>query len=282
MRRNGIQARPKGPGRRWQVNEAYFSEVTTGEQAYWLGFLAADGNIIRKSDTGVDTGFRLQLKASDAGHLRKLAACLESDSPVHFFAKEEQKMTSAGKDHVIRGGDAAVVNFFSVRLAADLARYNIVHAKTLACRPWDAPPELAPHYWRGAVDGDGHVSAQGGVKLYGTEAMCEGFAAFARTVCDTRAVVRPVPEQRIWQFAIGGTRNIRSLLTALYGRGGIALDRKQRVADAWLAANPRMPAKAICTVCGAEYARSPKNIPQYYCGSACRTRAWQARSRSAA
>lgn len=50
--------------RKYSLNENYFEEIMNEEQAYWLGFLAADGYISEKRGTVV-----LELQEQDLEHL---------------------------------------------------------------------------------------------------------------------------------------------------------------------------------------------------------------------
>jgi hypothetical protein len=232
LRRNGVSGR-RAPERRYTLDEAYFSDVTTREQAYWLGFLAADGFLIRISGSPRPTGLGVRLAESDSAHLQLLADCLRSDAPVRH-----------------RAPAAAEVRFYSVRLVSDLERHGIVHAKTFTCTPWEAPGHLAADYWRGAIDGDGYVSARGEVVFCGTRAMCEGFADFARDACGT--TVRPVPSGNVSKLPVSGRRQVNALITALYGHEGIALARKRDRALSMIAAYEPPPGRPPCRVPGCD------------------------------
>lgn len=208
LRRSGIPARGHGK-RRYRLNERYFSSPSS-EMAYWLGFLAADGFLICSGGRqGVGIGVRLA--ACDAEHLKKLAACLDTDSPVR-----------------LRPPNVAELRVHSQRLARDVQRLGIVANKSHNCVPWEPPPALAADYWRGVIDGDGHISAtsDGYMALAGTRAMCEGFLGYARQVCGTAATAHHASGPA-WTVMLTGRRQVHALLTALYEGNGVALDRKK-------------------------------------------------------
>lgn len=200
--------------RRWTLDETYFDQIDTPEKAYWLGFLAADGFIRRDRRT-----LGLRLKASDEGHVAALAAALGSDAPI----KDEQ------------GGRQIL--FGSKHMVESLAGLGITRRKTTACRPWDGPADLMPHYWRGALDGDGHIGkAEAIVSYCGTRPMVEAFRAFAQATCGTKA--NAYLRVGMWVVSINGGRQVPILVKALYGIGGPVLERKMLAAQAVITRYP--------------------------------------------
>src|SRR5437762_210477 len=63
--------------RKYTSNGEFFDVIYREEQAYWLGFLSADGSIQGNSIITV-------LQSRDAKHLRKFAAAVETTSPVKY------------------------------------------------------------------------------------------------------------------------------------------------------------------------------------------------------
>lgn len=62
--------------RRHFFDTRYFSSIETAEQAYWLGFIAADGGITNTKKT---KALDLTLKASDHLHVAKLCTAIGYD-----------------------------------------------------------------------------------------------------------------------------------------------------------------------------------------------------------
>lgn len=236
LKRHGVKAfREPGPPRRYKLNEEYFATIDTPEKAYWLGFLAADGHIVTYKED--PRSLCVRLAAGDIEHLQLLADALGSEA--------KPKIASDG---------AAKAIFNSRRLAADLISHGVTPRKTWTCSPWDAPDDLAPHYWRGMIDGDGHIRIGPKVKemmlvLVGTQAMVEGFRSFAVGICGTKAASRPRPG--CWWFAVQGRRQVHALLTALYREDWVALARKKETALAAIA-EPYAPLRfrKSCRICG--------------------------------
>jgi hypothetical protein len=229
--------RKSGDGRKYDFNQGYFASIDTPEQAYWLGFLAADGFVI---DT--NRGIGLGLGVKDVAHLELFRSTLDADD-VPF-----SRATSGYEG----SGEVRTLRLHSMRLARDASRYGIVPNKTTFCKPWDAPPELAPHYWRGLIDGDGHVGkrACGYLAFCGTEAMCNGFIDFAKSICGTNA--RPLQVKNLWQISVNGRHQVALMLEALYANDEVALPRKKAQALEFLGAYEPPRPRPQCRVadCG--------------------------------
>lgn len=78
LKRRGIQIRPSGDSLRYTCDDSFFSVIDSEEQAYWLGFLAANGCV---------QGNRLQvcLSSRDRQHLVHLASCLRTNAPIKDY-----------------------------------------------------------------------------------------------------------------------------------------------------------------------------------------------------
>lgn len=221
LRRLGVPSRPEGGRRRRSLDESFFDDIDTPEKAYWLGFIAADGFV--RAD-GRTVGLRLM--PSDVGHVAALAAALGSDAPIRDMQGGKQ------------------VLFYSKHMVESLAKVGITRWKSRTCLPWEGSPELLPHYWRGAVDGDGHISKTVAYVSYcGTPAMVKAFKAFAHEVCGTKTT----PRQGIgmWVLNVTGAHRTFNLVEAMYGVGGPVLERKRLAALALLERTYRT--KRVCS-----------------------------------
>jgi hypothetical protein len=210
---------PSGGGiRKYSLDEGYFSEITTPEQAYWLGFLAADGGIIDAG--GRPRGVRLELAAYDVGHLLKFAYALGSDAPI-----------SGPRQNCLR------ITFNSSQLAEDLAVYGVTIRKSLVVvPPLEKLAGLERYYWRGLWDGDGHVCVRKNrrvgwaIGIAGSLACVDGFAVWARKICGSKAQPNNKGSKNpdCWQWGFAGTRKAQLLAEQLRLAGPrFGLDRKQ-------------------------------------------------------
>lgn len=124
------------------VNNYAFEKIETEEQAYWLGFLYADGCVHHyKSSKDIE----LTLQEQDYEHLIKFARFVDYKGAIAH--REKQK--------------AYRVSFGSAKMHDDLVRLGCVERKSLILefpKPEIVPFELQRHFIRGYFDGDGCLS----------------------------------------------------------------------------------------------------------------------------
>lgn len=134
--------------RQYELDQAVFDDIVTGEQAYWLGFLAADGCVGSSRET-----VQVTLASRDKEHLEKLRAFLKTNKPLAHA--ERRSRYESTKDKVF---ETASLSVSSSRLKSALIKYGIVPRKSLICKPWLGPMTLRSAYIRGIFDGDGSVT----------------------------------------------------------------------------------------------------------------------------
>ena len=208
---------PPPINRRYTLNHEYFDDISTPEQAYWLGFFTADGAVI---DSGGGFTLRLELAKKDAEHVHLFAQAMGADTPPRPY---EAKGT-------------VYVSLHSRYLTESLERVGVGPRKSATVEPWDGPADLMPHYWRGLFDGDGCIGRHSKRKpnswmltQVGSRACVVGFAEWAKSVCGTKAT--PFHDTGgCWRVGIGGSYAPQKLATALYGCAVVALPRKLALA----------------------------------------------------
>lgn len=206
--------RGRDGSRKYPLNEAFFSEIVTERQAYWLGFVTADGGIIRGDKTNA---LRVELTGRDIAHVELMVADLGSNKPVST------------------GRGCARISFDSRRLVDDLERLGVTQRKSATVEPWEGPADLMPHYWRGMVDGDGTIyrTTRDGVwnvALCGSEPCVRAFAAWGSQICGSAAKPRVV-KGSCWSWTVCGSYAPQQIVGALYGDASVALARKRSLAD---------------------------------------------------
>jgi len=118
-------------------NENFFETIDSEEKAYWLGFIAADGNLSSKRPL-----FRLTLAEKDLNHIIKLKMCLNSKKTPFKI-----KNTSSYR-----------ITHYSKKMYNDLVNKGITPRKSLTLLPSrDISEDLIRHWVRGYFDGDGSV-----------------------------------------------------------------------------------------------------------------------------
>ena len=226
VRRNGYQVRSP---RRYRLDEHFFDIIDSEKKSYWLGFLAADGCVYKGQ-------LKLFLQERDKEHLKKFLGDLHANYPIraHFYSSRKNYKTMG-------------VELSSPKLVQALSRFGITPRKTFSLRPPEIPDELLPHFWRGMLDGDGHIgivhighhAPTVKVSLVGTYAITNGFTAFVREFAMTRAV--PHPMRHVWQVDFRGNQLPKLILHKLYDNATVYLDRKLERAKEVFALEPRLP-----------------------------------------
>lgn len=139
LRRQGVSLRRRGPARTYPLNEEFFDNINTEAQAYWLGFILADG---RTSQTGAGNWVtRVDLGVEDVAHLSRLLQAVGSNAPV-----------KSGHE-----GESAYIDLCSVKLCKALVALECGPFKTGNHGTPFIPPILLRHFYRGYSDGDGSI-----------------------------------------------------------------------------------------------------------------------------
>lgn len=143
--------KPANDLRRYKVNDHYFDEINTEHKAYWLGFLMADGCVVRTDSHKTYNRLEVNLKSSDYMHLKKLNNSLNANYPIKIFNKTNKTLDF---DYSI-----ARLRITSSILVSDLIKNNITPNKTgKEIIPNTVPKKLIKHFIRGFLDGDGTIT----------------------------------------------------------------------------------------------------------------------------
>ena len=138
------------PSYRWHrdsIRHTYFSSVEQPIQAYLLGLLSADGNVISSVPR-----ISIELSTKDQCLLELMRDEL---APGHTIRLRTRKASSTR----FGVGESATLAFTSPMMVSDLARFGIVPNKTFALRwPSTLPSHLAPDFLLGYFDGDGNIT----------------------------------------------------------------------------------------------------------------------------
>jgi hypothetical protein len=197
---------------RWNRNKArhdYFAHVATQTQAYVLGVLAADGNIL-----GAYNRITLELSTKDRSLLE--------------FVRDELAPGGTYTTRSRSGRTYDVFTFTSPQMVADLAIYGVVPAKSRILR-WPDRLErgLAREFILGFFDGDGFIT--GGITRTGGKdyryhyiGLCSGSSEF---LLDLLQVIADATGVRMG----GPWRNGETRCFTIRTSGESA-----RVVDAWL------------------------------------------------
>ena len=201
--------------RKYKVNEKSFEEVSNEETAYWLGFLLADGGVVKNV-------LKLELSSKDVNHIYKFRYFLESTHPIK---KRKDRYTHA-------------VAISSSVLVSNLAKWGCVTRKTnTVVFPSDLPEQLIKHFIRGLFDGDGSIG------IYKrTDKRCSNkvyhYTELKFRLCGTKEILETIQsilkvKSRIismngtFCLIIGRFKEVQKALDYLYKDAKIYLNRKQ-------------------------------------------------------
>lgn len=134
--------------RKHSFNEDYFKNIDTEEKAYWLGFISADGCIVK---TGEYNSYRLYINLSrvDENHLQKFL------NSINAHDTKIQRYTSTSGFSNPNGTETSRVVLNSFKLCKNLFNYNVHERKSYDIEMPQIKQSLIPHYLRGFIDGDG-------------------------------------------------------------------------------------------------------------------------------
>lgn len=119
----------------YKINENYFENIDNKNKAYWLGFIAADGNVYGNK-------LSIELNSKDEGHLKNFLEDLESPRPLRYRERNGYKYV--------------ILEIRNSKLVEDLKKYEIIPNKTNNLNfPLKLDKKYYKDYIRGFFDGDG-------------------------------------------------------------------------------------------------------------------------------
>lgn len=214
LKNRGIKRRKSyETARKDHFNEQYFDVIDNENRAYWLGFIFGDGSV----NNG---GLSFILSCKDIAHLNKLSKDLSSNRLAY-----------------LKTPTLARIDFSSKYLAKSLNNIGIIPNKTYDCI--NLPKinhNLMPHFIRGYLDADGWFCKISRKTFYQLE---------IGLVCHKKEIIEQISEwfQSIgintgyisckhqasgdnWQYAIRGYENFSKIISVIYNKPNVYLDRK--------------------------------------------------------
>lgn len=195
------------------VRKDLFEFVETEEDAYWLGFIYADGCIMD------DGSFHISLKSTDFIHLEKFAKYIQWLYQVRIYDAR-----CAGKIH-----RKCSISFATQQLKSNFNKLGVVPRKSLILTfpTFEQVPEhLIRHFIRGYFDGDGYIrnplDSNANISVLGTVDFLEGFL---NTCGINQKIVKDKRNENVSFFDVSGN-TARDFLDYIYKDCTIYLDRK--------------------------------------------------------
>lgn len=208
--------------RTYTLNKDYFEKIDTEDKAYFLGWLATDGNIHKNTVS-------IEISRQDEAILRELSKFIGSNKPAYYSTHTDKRTGVVC--------ESAKIALFSRKMVEDLRKYGIVPAKSLNLNVdlTQISQELHRHFWRGAIDGDGwtYGSGKGGkhkieLGFCGSLEMMKKFCDYLKVTLNIHETI--TPDHSIWKIVIDSEPKAAIALKHFYENASIALARK--LADA--------------------------------------------------
>lgn len=130
---------------KYLFNRDFFEHILSEEQAYWLGFIIADGGI---SDIKSQRRLRILLAATDASHLQKFIKHINGNMQIKY---SETQLNN--KIH-----PNCSLTLYSKKIVDDLNKLQVYPNKSMKEVPPNIDEKLMKHFIRGLFDGDGCIS----------------------------------------------------------------------------------------------------------------------------
>lgn len=195
----------------YSIDKSAFKDTSTEKAAYFTGWLITDGNV---SDRG---RVSLELQEQDDIVLKNLKEYLNLSNKIFYRSRFDKRTGNTYKGATLYFSNAEVVD--------TLRGLNIVPRKSLK--------EVCPdvylnnrHFWRGAVEGDGHISFKQSsyrLHLYGSQIFCKAFAEYVGTL----GVASKITEAKgMYTCTVSGRLRAKVVLDELYKDAEMCLPRK--------------------------------------------------------
>ncbi len=120
----------------------FFAVIDSPEKAYWMGFIAADGNI--KKD-----GYKVSLNSKDREVIEKFKTAIKSEHKISDYDIPDKRTGKIYKGHSIQ--------ICSKIFTEHLINQGITEHKSFNCYFPKIKENLIPHFIRGVFDGDGTI-----------------------------------------------------------------------------------------------------------------------------
>lgn len=199
------------------IEKSLFNQINNSSDAYWLGFLYADGSI-RKDRNEVS----LELKEED----------LETVKNFHSYCKNSNQI----RKHIIKRNDKEYVSYVSSfsdkETKENLIKLGCVPQKSLTLtfpNETQVPNEFISHFVRGYIDGDGYIQYdcqkyRYRVIILGTKDFLVGLRN--RMKLEEYCIIEKDNSSNIYKMTISNKSNVFQFLTKIYENATDFLPRK--------------------------------------------------------
>ena len=223
LEEKGIPRNGKQFIRKHTLNEYYFDNIDTEQKAYILGLFFADGNNCKQKST-----VRIQLQEKDKQILEDIRRELNYSKPLSYV----------DCSHRIYGNNYISSNMFSLDIYSShmcnrLEEIGMVPNKSLVLTfPDCIDRELLPHFLRGYIDGDGHISEKSYVcNFISTKSFCLSVQSLVYNITGLWGNIKEAPCHNgvtmVYEFT--AKKYTKPFLDYIYKNATIYLERKYNI-----------------------------------------------------
>lgn len=156
----------------YPFNENYFDLIDTPDKAYFLGFMYADGCIVKNHNKGRGNDL-LNITLAETEPLEKINRYIKCNKPITSFTNSGYR----------ENAQKYRLTFPSDHLVQSLEKWGCTERKTFTITfPEFLSPNLIHHFIRGYFDGDGSVF---NTKIKGNDG--KEYGGLGITICGTEA-----------------------------------------------------------------------------------------------
>lgn len=208
--------------RKYHLNHNFFEKIESELQAYWLGFIYADGYVSKKK---YDKCLGIAIHEKDESHLKKFKTAINSTYPIKHY-------TSFGYGIIVN-----YVRLFmtSDKIFDDLKNLGVFEKKSLILKfPTEqmVPKPFVHHFIRGYFDGDGSFARaakhnkQYTFKLCGTKELLKQVEIEMGFENTRKLSKRYKDKKNNYCLEIGGRLQVIKIGDYMYKDATIYLERK--------------------------------------------------------
>ena len=216
LKENNIEIRNNNSYKNKAVNSNFFENINTEQKAYILGFIYADGCI---------TNHALQIKLSlkDIELLEKIKLALNSEHKIGIYTNYNGYGI---------GNEYCALRIKDCKIEHDLFKLGVIPKKTKTLSfptSEQVPSNLIRHFIRGFFDGDGSI--------YKVESPIISFTVTYEMLCgikeeiqkntNTKANIYPYKNKNVFDYKVGGRKQMIKIYDYLYEDATIFLGRKK-------------------------------------------------------
>lgn len=209
-------------GRKYNLNEHYFDNIDNQDKAYCMGLLYADGCHCENNYT-----INLSLQERDKDILVKINQLIESNRPLKFTDYNSKNSNWSNQYQLL-------IN--SKYMSQQLSALGMMTNKSLKLTfPDWLNDDLIPHFLRGYIDGDGHLSnnpKDARMSLVGTLDFCESVKAIIKDKLNINCSIyfcHGVTDKPTRTLQIAGRNQVSKFLDYIYKDANLYLERKYDV-----------------------------------------------------